>query len=299
MLFATAVRATRNISSLLTYSSLWSFISSGICLMNLRFNVRRDSCYGEMRRYGLGPDPCRTWAVYLSSSRQVSGLIRSPWAMWGKKGHWTVGVHSLSLSLSVSIHSLDFFCCCLCAHAELAYLSACCASEPRRTSPNPFPDTQHKGRCPYVMTTNLLSLLDPNARQENGPIAPAEVYGALMNGLLAARSSHCTFFIIMIITIERKLYFSLLSANPRCSVNMTHALGFYRREMTSGTRVYIWRTTFHTVFWPESVLGNTLLMAWVEFSFLTGCSQRTQSRFLKLPDRTSNGIWMQRPPGTF
>lgn len=189
-----------------------------------------------------------------------------------------------TLSLSFSIESHDFFCCCLCAHAELAYLSACCASEPRRTSPNPFPDTQHKGRCPYVMTTNLLSLLDPNARQENGPIAPAEVYGALMNGLLAARSSHRTFFIIMIITIECKLYFSLLSANPRCSVNMTHALCFYRREMTSGTRVYVWRTTFHTVFRPGPVRENALLMAGVEFSFLKSCSHRTQSCFLKFPE---------------
>lgn len=102
-----------------------------------------------------------------------------------------------TLSLVVSIQSLDFFCCCLCTHAELAYLSEGCASEPRCTSSNPFPEAKHKGRCPYVMTTNLLSLPDPNAMQENGPIAPAGVYGALMNGLLAARSSHCTFFLLL------------------------------------------------------------------------------------------------------
>ncbi len=158
------------------------------------------------------------------------------------------------LSLVVSIQSLDFFCCCLCTHAELAYLSAGCASEPRCTSSNPFPEAKHKGRCPYVMTTNLLSFSDPNAMQENGPSAPAGVYGALMNGLLAARSSHCTFFIIMIITIECKLHFSLLPLNPRCSVNMTHTLGSCKREMTSLTNVYIWRTTFARVkkhvFWP-------------------------------------------------
>lgn len=118
----------------------------------------------------------------------------------GKRAIEPFGVWSASLppplylSLPVSIQSLDFFCCCLCTHAELAYLSAGCASEPRCTSPNPFPEAKHKGRCPYVMTTNLLSLLDPNAMQENGPIAPAGVYGALMNGILAARSSHCTFF---------------------------------------------------------------------------------------------------------
>lgn len=139
------------------------------------------------------------------------------------------------LSLVVSIQSLDFFCCCLCTHAELAYLSAGCASEPRCTSSNPFPEAKHKGRCPYVMTTNLLSFSDPN-------------------GLLAARSSHCTFFIIMIITIECKLHFSLLPLNPRCSVNMTHTLGSCKREMTSLTNVYVRRTTFARVkkhiFWP-------------------------------------------------
>lgn len=66
--------------------------------------------------------------------------------------------------------------------------------------------------------------------------------GFWLRGVLIA-----PFFIIMIITIECKLHFSLLPLNPRCSVNMTHTLGSCKREMTSLTNVYIWRTTFARV----------------------------------------------------
>lgn len=155
--------------------------------------MRSDSHYGdagwcvlkaaEVKFEGVRPDMLTLGNVEEKRSIELFGVWRASLLP--------------PLSLVVSIQSLDFFCCCLCTHAELAYLSVGCASEPRCTSPNPFPEAKHKGRCPYVMTTNLLSLPDPNAVQENGPIAPAGVYGALMNGLLAARSSHCTFFLLL------------------------------------------------------------------------------------------------------
>lgn len=91
-----------------TYSSLWSFISSGIYLMNpgrfLRLaNARRDLHLG----WNAAPGWTSSVLKQQRWSLQVSGLMCSPWAMWGKRGHWTV--EALSLSFSLLFYPVTWF----------------------------------------------------------------------------------------------------------------------------------------------------------------------------------------------
>lgn len=192
--------------------------------------------------------------------------------MWEKKDSLNLWISSsvlsvsLSPSLTFSTQLLDFFSCCLCTHAELAYLSASCASEPWCTSPNPFPEVQHKGRCPYVMTTNLLSFLDPNAMQENGPIAPAEACSALMIRLLALKSPHCTFFFLLL---------WLLLSSVSC---------FFLSS--SETKVICKHTQAHRLVGKSNGFCKVFI-----FLEIVSLGSKELSRLLTRPRKTISGIW--------
>lgn len=175
---------------------------------------------------------CTRWTVdvFLKQRRwslQVSGLICSPWAMWGKKraielfGVWSAGLPppcfypATWFLLLLSVHScrISLFVSGLRLRAPVHISKSISRSEAQKTLSLCHDD----------------KFAEPPRSECNAGKWSHRSCGGLWStnewASGCAEFSLHLFFIIMIITIECKPHFSLLLRNPRCSVNMTHTLG--------------------------------------------------------------------------